>query len=473
MHMALSGYTFGSTLSLKPPSNMLATIRRSCGDSLVRLRRLLAKEVHLDIRQPAQVKRIHLLGLLAFVGYPLFYVVWKYLFPQPYESLMLRLLAMVMFTPLILTGDLRDRKWLPAYFFVTLTYGLSFLFVYLYLMNHGNLVWSQSLVIAVVILFNFSGWLAGAASLALGTAGAWLVYRFMTSPAEILTVNWLMELPIIGFTICTVAVLKIDQRILIQEKLDGMAIALGTVAHELRTPIRSIGSTALGMARYLPGLIRFYQENETPANTLNLPPGHFGLLKEALPRIQLEVDRMNHGIDVLLVNARVGAMQEPDEEFLLGNAISEALARYPFEAGQRESVHADLEEDFVVRADQKLLVMVLFNLIKNALHAMARAGHGEIRLCTERGIRRNRLIFRDTGSGIPARELSSIFKRFHTYPRNEGTGIGLAFCKDTLEAWGGRIHCHSVEHEYTEFMLEFPPVAAPATPAREGGGAAG
>ncbi len=452
---------------------MLAQIRRSCGDSFAHLRRVLAKEIHLDVRQPAQVKRIHLMGWLAFIGYPLFYVIWKYWFPQPYESLTLRLLAMVIFAPLILTGNLRDRKWLPAYFFITLTYGLSFLFVYLYLMNHGNLVWSQSLVIAVFILFNFSGWVTGAASLALGTAVAWLVYRYVTpTQASPLEVNWLMELPIIGFTICTVAVLKIDRHILIQEKLDGMTIALCTVAHELRTPIRSIGATALGMGRYLPALIRFYEENETRANTLNLPPGHFALLKDALPRIQLEVDRMNHGIDVLLVNARVGAAQAPADEFPLANAVSEALARYPFEAGQRERVHAEMTEDFAIRADQKLLVMVLFNLLKNALHAIARAGHGEIRLRTERGSRRNRLVFRDTGTGIPQRELASIFKRFHTYPRNEGTGIGLAFCKETLEAWGGRIHCHSVEHEYTEFVLEFPPVMA-AAPAQDGAGAAG
>ncbi|WP_416052581.1 sensor histidine kinase [Cupriavidus basilensis] len=436
---------------------MLAQIQRSCGESAMRLRRVLAREVHLDIRQPAQVKRIRLLGWLAFTGYPAFYLIWKFWFPQPYESLTLRLVAMVMCLPLIVSRDLRDKKWLPAHFLATLTYSLSFFFVYMYLMNHGNLVWSQSLVIAVIILFNFSGWLGGATSLVVGTALAWLVYNYVTPPpAAMLEVNWPVELPIIGFTICTIAVLKIDQRILIQEKLDGMAIALGTVAHELRTPIRSIGSTALGMGRYLPGLIRFYEENETPENSLHLPRAHFGLLKDALPRIQLEVDRMNHGIDVLLVNARAKTLRGPSEVFLLGQAVEEAISRYPFEASQRELVRVDLEEDFLIHADQKLMVMVLFNLIKNALHALARAGHGDIRLRLERGTRRNRLIFRDTGTGVPERELPSIFKRFHTYPRNEGTGIGLAFCRETLEAWDGRIHCSSVEHEYTEFVLEFP-----------------
>ena len=89
---------------------MLAQIQRSCGESAMRLRRVLAREVHLDIRQPAQVKRIRLLGWLAFTGYPAFYLIWKFWFPQPYESLVLRLVAMVMCLPLIVSRDLRDKK---------------------------------------------------------------------------------------------------------------------------------------------------------------------------------------------------------------------------------------------------------------------------------------------------------------------------------------------------------------------------
>jgi two-component system CAI-1 autoinducer sensor kinase/phosphatase CqsS len=64
--------------------------------------------------------------------------------------------------------------------------------------------------------------------------------------------------------------------------------------------------------------------------------------------------------------------------------------------------------------------------------------------------------FRDTGCGIPAKELPHIFRRFYTYPPNAGTGIGLAFCRDTLEAWGAKITCRSEQDAYTEFAIQFP-----------------
>ncbi|MGT2492649.1 hypothetical protein ACU4GD_24340 [Cupriavidus basilensis] len=37
-------------------------------------------------------------------------MVWKFVFPQPYESLTLRLVAMVMCLPLIVSRDLRGHK---------------------------------------------------------------------------------------------------------------------------------------------------------------------------------------------------------------------------------------------------------------------------------------------------------------------------------------------------------------------------
>jgi hypothetical protein len=47
-------------------------------------------------------------------------------------------------------------------------------------------------------------------------------------------------------------------------------------------------------------------------------------------------------------------------------------------------------------------------------------------------------------------------KRFYSYPADNGTGIGLAFCRDTLTAWGGQISCNSEEGKYTEFIIQLP-----------------
>ena len=60
--------------------------------------------------------------------------------------------------------------------------------------------------------------------------------------------------------------------------------------------------------------------------------------------------------------------------------------------------------------------------------------------------------------GISVNVLKSLFQSFHSHSKS-GTGLGLAFCKMTMESYGGNITCNSKEGEYTEFVLSFPKLA--------------
>jgi two-component system CAI-1 autoinducer sensor kinase/phosphatase CqsS len=75
------------------------------------------------------------------------------------------------------------------------------------------------------------------------------------------------------------------------------------------------------------------------------------------------------------------------------------------------------------------------------------------------GATSNTLIFRDTGSGIPAGVLPHVFERFYSGGGDDavlGSGIGLAFCKDVMLDFGGTITCRSEHGSWTEFELSFP-----------------
>lgn len=123
----------------------------------------------------------------------------------------------------------------------------------------------------------------------------------------------------------------------------------------------------------------------------------------------------------------------------------------------------------MVNANQ--IQQVLINLLVNARQAMPNGGHVVIRLSHDAQHDTIDLMVRDTGSGIPADKLPQIFNRFFTTKSGPdasgkgGTGLGLAFCRDVIEAHHGRIRVESTVGKGTAFTLKLPAVKA-VEPAR-------
>lgn len=104
---------------------------------------------------------------------------------------------------------------------------------------------------------------------------------------------------------------------------------------------------------------------------------------------------------------------------------------------------------------------VLVNLIVNARQAMDGGGQLVVTVRTNRDDRWAEISVRDTGGGIPPQKLRDIFKPFYTTKQADeqgqgGTGLGLALCKDIVEAHKGRIRVESAVGKGTTFTLKFP-----------------
>jgi two-component system, CAI-1 autoinducer sensor kinase/phosphatase CqsS len=102
---------------------------------------------------------------------------------------------------------------------------------------------------------------------------------------------------------------------------------------------------------------------------------------------------------------------------------------------------------------------VLYNLIKNALAAVQESD-GVIEIAFYQEKEACRLMVTDTGRGIPPHVLPHVFDPFYT-TRSAGTGMGLAFCKRVVAAFGGKIGCDSREGEFTVVCVELPQAAQP------------
>jgi class 3 adenylate cyclase len=135
--------------------------------------RIMAASV--EIAAPFMVTAA-LLGVFAF---PLFYVVWSHVFPQPYENLWLRLGGSLLCLPLVFKDRWPERltRFVPVYWQLTILYTLAFFFSYLALRNGMNQVWLLSMIAAAFVLTFLVEWRSAILLFALGSALAWLVYQ--------------------------------------------------------------------------------------------------------------------------------------------------------------------------------------------------------------------------------------------------------------------------------------------------------
>jgi signal transduction histidine kinase len=173
-----------------------------------------------------------------------------------------------------------------------------------------------------------------------------------------------------------------------------------------------------------------------------------------------------------LARNRTAALEPTD----LGRLIQDALLLLERELNKyRVKVEAQLAAVPPVLANGNQLQQVLLNLLVNARQAMPQGGQVTIRLAYDAGAQMVELMIRDTGTGIPADQLPRIFDRYYTTKAGPdssgrgGTGLGLALCREVIEAHRGRIRVESAVGVGTAFLLRLPaarlePQPAPSLP---------
>lgn len=92
--------------------------------------------------------------------------------------------------------------------------------------------------------------------------------------------------------------------------------------------------------------------------------------------------------------------------------------------------------DLMVHCDPALLEQVLINLIKNSMEALREVEKGQILLSGKRNESQCMIHVKDNGNGIPEEIRKDIFTPFFT-TKEEGSGIGLSFCKQVMKAHKG------------------------------------
>jgi signal transduction histidine kinase len=192
-----------------------------------------------------------------------------------------------------------------------------------------------------------------------------------------------------------------------------------------------------------------------------LSHGFGGELQPLQSELVAEAGKESEKLDDLMADLiEVAELDTGKREFNLESlrplqALSDARDRHCEEANRRHirvdvRAFADLA---VVQADRRALRSILDNLLANALRYTP--DDGEILLTAEEVKNVVQFTVRDTGRGIEAERLSTIFDRFN--PMSEsGSGLGLALVRRLVESLGGQIAVESRLGNGTAFRFTLP-----------------
>ncbi|MBD2386067.1 response regulator [Cylindrospermum sp. FACHB-282] len=222
---------------------------------------------------------------------------------------------------------------------------------------------------------------------------------------------------------------------------------VSVVSHELRTPLTSIhGSLGMLASGLLP------TDSEQGKRLLQIATDSTERLVRLINDI-LDIERIESG-EVKMERESCNLLD------LIGSAVN-VLQPLADKAGVTLSISS---LSLQLWADPDRIVQTLTNLLSNAIKFSASGS--TVWLIAEQQGNEILLSIKDTGRGIPADKLDSIFARFQQVDssdsrNHEGTGLGLAISKSIVQQHEGRIWVESALGKGSNFYFTIPIIEPP------------
>ncbi|HEY1581476.1 MAG TPA: HAMP domain-containing sensor histidine kinase [Chthoniobacterales bacterium] len=231
---------------------------------------------------------------------------------------------------------------------------------------------------------------------------------------------------------------------------DAKAKFLSMMSHELRTPLQAIAGYCDLLLDGASGPISEEQEADL-RSVQNASDELVRLLNDILDFARLESGTAEMKLETVEVEAAVTRAER-----LVIPKLGEARLKYA-----RQGCPADL----YLRAHPDRLQQVLLNLLTNAIKFTPAGGQIEIECSGDE--RTTQIAIRDSGWGIPPEHLGQIFEPFvqvdrhRIESRQRGVGLGLAICRELIQAMGGELSVASEVGVGSVFTISLPSAAIP------------
>ncbi len=217
-----------------------------------------------------------------------------------------------------------------------------------------------------------------------------------------------------------------------------------SMSHELRTPLSSIKEGI--------GLLRDGVGGAIPEKQKRL----LAILSEESKRL---INLVNSLLDLSKMEA--GMMTYTFEPGGLAPLIERASTEMiPLVEAKKIGLNTKVDEGLpAVKIDREKILQVLRNLIGNAVKFTPEGG--QVRVAARLVNRGVEVSVSDTGPGISAENLTTIFEKFHQAQLKnanymKGTGLGLAIVKHVITAHGGSVWAESEPGHGSSFIFVLP-----------------
>lgn len=246
---------------------------------------------------------------------------------------------------------------------------------------------------------------------------------------------------------CLLLVLEdVSERVMLEnqlveaEKLAGMSQLAAGITHELRNPMSGINSN-----------LQYVRE------TL-LGNGHGAVIES----LDATLDSLNQMHRLLYDLSAFTHQPHPHYELAdLARLVRRSLVLIAREAELRgiQLVTRIAEALPPCQLDPRAISQVLLNLLKNAIEAMPEGGRLTVTArpgsLSADGTAAVVLEVEDTGIGVEEADLRKVFRPLFT-TKPGGSGLGLSFCRQTVEEHGGEIRLGSQKGQGTRVTLLLP-----------------
>lgn len=430
------------------------------------LRKCLVKLNALSaIRVSGHGAQYELFGIFAVLNYTFPYFMWSPTTNMNFSlPIVMRLIASFMCFVLIVKDSFKEsyKVFFPLYWHLTLLYCLPFLTTVMLFDSRGNIYWLLNFILAIHLLAVLVDWRSFAVISMIGILFGFLFFIALEGQEYFSlsfdTLYWASYMCF--FTVLISILFSRRNEKIAQEKLGAYKSVSVSIAHELRTPLSSMYIAAQGVQSFLPHLLETYEIAQK--HKLSIPRITEQKLRilQHFPNNFISISRRSLSIiDIFLT--KFAAMEKQNfslHPLSAARAITKSIDDYPFFPKElRSKIKITIKNDFIFLGSETLIIHVFSNLIKNSLQQITMAKKGTIKIWFSESNEYNVIHFLDTATGIKEQELTKIFDIFYS-SKEQGTGIGLAFCKKVLKIFDGEIICLSKYGKYTEFKLYLPKV---------------